>query len=256
MAHPVGIVGGSGLSELPILSEEKRESIETPYGSRPAQIISGHANGIPIVFVARHGAEHRIAPHEINYRANIWALKQLKVSCVIAVAAVGGIRSDLTPGSLVVPDQIIDYTWSRCQTFFEGEGSDVVHVDFTWPYHPDLRRILIQTARDNDIPISEKGTYAITQGPRLESAAEVDRLERDGADIVGMTGMPEAVLAKELEIPYATLALVVNWAAGRGGSECIEMDDVHRHLEEGMSVVAPLLGEIAMNCADTSPFGN
>lgn len=254
MVRPVGIVGGSGLSELGILSNEKKVSIDTPYGSPSAHFVSGNTHGVPVVFLARHGVGHSIAPHEINYRANVWALKQLDVSCVIAVAAVGGIRSDLKPGSLIVPDQIIDYTWGRHQTFFEGEGKDVVHVDFTWPYDADLRRVLIKTARNSDIGVAETGTYASTQGPRLESAAEIDRLERDGADIVGMTGMPEAVLARELGLPYATLALVVNWAAGRGESEYIEMDDVYTCLERGMAVVAPLLGEIAMNCAATAPF--
>jgi 5'-methylthioadenosine phosphorylase len=171
------------------------------------------------VFLARHGYGHTIAPHEINYRANIWALQALKVTGVIAVATVGGIRAEYGPGSLVVPDQIIDYTYSRKSTFFEGSDLPVTHIDFTQPYAAAMRRRLLRGAAACGETTFDGGVYACTQGPRLETAAEIERLARDGADLVGMTGMPEAALAREAELDYAALAVVVNHAAGRGDSQ-------------------------------------
>ncbi|MGZ8982144.1 MAG: S-methyl-5'-thioinosine phosphorylase, partial [Burkholderiaceae bacterium] len=168
-------------------------------------------------------------PHEINYRANIWALKEIKVDGVVSVATVGGIRPDLGPGVLALPHQIIDYTHSRKSTYFEGSENPVIHVDFTIPYAPPLRAALLAAAARCGEPLADGGVYACTQGPRLETAAEIERIARDGGDMVGMTGMPEAVLAREAGLPYATLGVVVNHAAGRGTSkEAILLEELDR----------------------------
>src|SRR6267154_3429264 len=171
----------------------------------------------------------------MNYRANRWFLKELDVEGVFALASVGGIREDLGPGTLVVPDQIIDYTHSRKATFFEGSGNPVTHVDFTQPYSGKLRSRLLRAAMEIGETVIDGAVYACTQGPRLETAAEINRLQRDGADLVGMTGMPEAVLARELELDYASLAVVVNQAAGRGSSrQRIELTELEEVLGETM----------------------
>jgi len=192
------------------------------------------------VFLARHGYGSNIPPHRVNYRANIWALKDMGLENVIAVNAVGGIRPDLAPGTLLIPDQIIDYTSSRGHTFFEDGLSHVVHVDFTDPYCVRLRNVLVEAAQA--LGVAEGGTYAATQGPRLETAAEVDRLERDGCHVVGMTGMPEAALARELDLCYAACAVVANPAAGRGPGP-ITMAEIDGHLKIGMEKVRALLGQ-------------
>jgi 5'-methylthioadenosine phosphorylase len=229
------IIGGSGLVKLSALEAPRRRVMRTPYGEPSGALTFGTLAGREVVFLARHGYAHTIAPHEINYRANIWALKELQVEGIFALASVGGIRDDMGPGTLVVPDQIIDYTHSRESTFFEGSGSAVTHVDFTQPYAAALRARLLGAAAAIGESVGDGGVYACTQGPRLETAAEVDRLQRDGADLVGMTGMPEAVLARELELDYASLAVVVNHAAGRGRSrERIQMSELEEVLGETM----------------------
>jgi 5'-methylthioadenosine phosphorylase len=196
-----------------------------------------------VVFLARHGYGHTIPPHLVNYRANIWALKHsAAVGQIVSVASAGGIRADLGPGTLVVPHQIIDYTWGRKTTFHESLEQPVVHIDFTEPYDNQLRRQLSEAAQRCGAALSSGGVYAATQGPRLETAAEIDRLERDGADMVGMTGMPEAALAREAELPYATIAVVANWAAGRGNnSHSISFDDLERVLSEGIGRVRTVI---------------
>jgi 5'-methylthioinosine phosphorylase len=229
------IIGGSGLAKLSALEEPRRRVMRTPYGEPSGALSFGRLAGSEVVFLARHGYGHTIAPHEINYRANIWTLKELDVEGIFALASAGGIRDDLGPGSLVVPDQIIDYTHSRKATFFEGSGTPVMHVDFTQPYSGQLRQRLLQAARDVGESVVDGAVYGCTQGPRLETAAEIERLQRDGADLVGMTGMPEAVLARELELEYASLAVVVNHAAGRGSSRHrIEMSELEEVLSETM----------------------
>jgi 5'-methylthioadenosine phosphorylase len=212
------IIGGSGLAKLSALADTRRQVTRTPYGEPSGALTFGTFGGRDIVFLARHGYGHTIAPHEINYRANIWTLKELKVDGVLAVATVGGIRADLGPGMLVVPNQVIDYTHSRKSTFFEGSLGPVTHVDFTLPYSAPMRDLLLAAARDCGEPVVDGGCYACTQGPRLETAAEIERIARDGGDVVGMTGMPEAALAREVGLPYAALGVVVNHAAGRGDS--------------------------------------
>jgi 5'-methylthioadenosine phosphorylase len=226
------IIGGSGLAKLSALEAPRRQVMRTPYGEPSGALTFGRLGGVDVVFLARHGYGHTLAPHEINYRANIWALRELKVEGVVAVATVGGIRADLGPATLVLPDQIIDYTHSRKGTFFEGSEVPVTHVDFTEPYTPELRARLLAAARSCGEALVDGGVYACTQGPRLETAAEIERIARDGGDLVGMTGMPEAALAREAELAYATLAVVVNHAAGRGDSKheikLEELDSVMR----------------------------
>lgn len=212
------IIGGSGLARLSALESTRRQVMRTPYGEPSGALTFGRLAGTDVVFLARHGYGHTLAPHEINYRANVWALKELKVEGIIAVATVGGIRPDLGPGTLVLPDQIIDYTHSRKGTFFEGSEVPVNHVDFTEPYTGALRDRLLAAAAACAEPLLDGGVYACTQGPRLETAAEIERLARDGADMVGMTGMPEASLAREAQLRYASIGVVVNHAAGRGES--------------------------------------
>lgn len=236
----IAIIGGTGLTSLPTLEITRREMVRTPYGEPSGPLTHGCLGGREVVFLARHGYGHTIAPHRVNYRANIWALKQAGVEMVIAVAAVGGIRKDLRPTDVVFPDQIIDYTWSRGNTFFEDGQDGVKHIDFTWPYCDELRNALIESSKISGIDAGKKATYAAMQGPRLETAAEIDRLERDGCDIVGMTGMPEAALARELDLCYATCAVVANMAAGRGEGE-ISLEDIQKKLVEGMDKIKNIL---------------
>jgi len=215
----LAVIGGSGLTQLSSLEETRRNAVATPYGEPSGAIMRGSIRGRTVIFLARHGEGHTIAPHEINYRANLWALREQGATRIVAIASVGGVRADLGPGVLVVPHQIIDYTWGRSSTYFEGGGVPVTHIDFTHPYHEGLRQQILAAARSAGETVLDGGVYAATQGPRLESAAEIDRLERDGADMVGMTGMPEAALARELALDYAAIAVVVNHAAGRGESK-------------------------------------
>ncbi|HEU5339320.1 MAG TPA: S-methyl-5'-thioinosine phosphorylase [Sulfuricaulis sp.] len=240
----VAIIGGSGLTNLKNLRITRREVIRTPYGEPSAPMIFGQLGGQEAVFLPRHGPGHTIPPHEVNYRANIWAIKQTGVSKVIAVNAVGGISPDFqAAGTLVIPDQIIDFTYGRAHTFFGSEHKKVTHVDFTHPYCEELRQTIIQAAGRAKIRVVGSGTYGATQGPRFESAAEIRRMERDGADIVGMTGMPEAGLARELELCYASIALVVNPAAGKT-TDTISIKEIETNLETGMGSVRSLLEQV------------
>ena len=238
----LAIIGGSGLTQLANLEVVRREIVRTPYGDPSGAITYGTIRGQQVAFLARHGYGHTIPPHKVNYRANMWALAQANVKYIVAVASVGGIRVDMKPGTLAVPDQIIDYTHGRDFTYFEGNDRSVVHIDFTRPYCEPLRQRLIQAAAQAGEPLVEAGTYAATQGPRLETAAEIDRLERDGAHMVGMTGMPEASLARELGLCYAAVAVVVNYAAGRQDSaEGIRMADINAVSREALSRVHKIL---------------
>lgn len=236
----VGIIGGSGLTNLKNLRITRREVMRTPYGEPSAPMVFGQLCDQEVVFLPRHGPSHTIPPHAVNYRANLWALKEVGVRRVIAVAAVGGITDHLSASMLVFPDQIIDYTYGREHTFFGGEHRKVTHVDFSYPYCAELREMLITAARAAKLGAVERGTYAATQGPRFETAAEIRRLERDGADIVGMTGMPEAALARELDLCYATIAVVANRAAGKEEG-VISLKEIERNLEDGMNKVRALL---------------
>ena len=244
----LAIIGGSGLTQLANLEVTHREVMRTPYGDPSGAVTFGQLGGQPVAFLARHGYGHTIPPHEVNYRANLWALHKIGASGVVSVASVGSIRADLKPGDIVIPHQLIDYTWGRKSTYHEGCGVAVRHVDFTDPYDPALRQQLIEAAARAGMTVSDAAVYAVTQGPRLETAAEIDRFERDGADLVGMTAMPEAVLARELGLPYAAINLVANYAAGRADSRHgISFDAIEQVLQESMGRVRTIIAALVSN---------
>ena len=241
----LAILGGSGLAQLGNLKVTRRESAATPYGEPSAALTFGEIAGRGVVFLARHGDRHTLAPHDVNYRANLWALKEAGAREVVSVASVGGISDATAPGTLVVPHQIIDYTWGRASTFFQGPGAAVKHIDFTEPYSAALREKLLGAARACGEAVLDRGIYAATQGPRLETAAEIDRLARDGADIVGMTAMPEAALAREIDLEYGAIAVVANYAAGRGDSaRAVPLDKIDAVLEQAMARVRRILEKV------------
>jgi 5'-methylthioinosine phosphorylase len=241
----LAIIGGSGLTQLSNLEVTRRLAVRTPYGEPSGSLTFGRIAGEDVVFLARHGYGHTIPPHLVNYRANVWALKEQEVDGVVSIASVGGIRADMLPGAIAVPHQIIDYTWGRKNTFFEGEDMGVTHIDFTEPYSAPLRRRILDAAIACGEPATDGGVYATTQGPRLETASEIDRLERDGADIVGMTGMPEAALAREAGLNYAAIAVVANFAAGRGDSlHGVRMEEVEQVLQRGLARVRRIIEQL------------
>lgn len=244
----LAIIGGSGLYHLPTLEGVERRFVRTPYGEPSCTMSLGTICGYPMVFLARHGHGHTIMPGDINYRANIWALKSLGVSGIIAVGSVGSIHPSLGPGDLVIPDQLIDYTWGRASSFFGSEPDIEMHVDFTHPFDQSLRQRLSGVADLLGFNIKDGGVYGCTQGPRLETAAEIRRMAGDGADVVGMTAMPEAVLARELGIPYAQLSVVANYAAGIAESaQGIEFSALGPVLEASMAKVR-LMIEALVGC--------
>ncbi len=236
----VAIIGGTGFDQIQSFQVHESIAATTPYGSPSGDLTCGQLYDKPFVFLPRHGVNHTIPPHRVNYRANLWALKEQGVTQIVAIAAVGTINPDICTGCVVIPDQIIDYTWGREHTFSDGAASQLQHIDFTKPYSASLRSRLVTATSRANLNIPDRCTYAATQGPRLETAAEIDRLEKDGADIVGMTGMPEAALARELSIEYACLAIVVNPAAGRGGG-AISMDEIRKVLKDGSNLVMQIL---------------
>lgn len=244
----LAIIGGTGLTSLEGLAITTRQVVHTPYGEPSGPIVYGELAGQQVMFLPRHGPGHTIPPHKINYRANIWALKEAGAGQVLAVNAVGGIHESMGPGELVLQDQIIDYTWGRTMTYFEEGLEHVTHIDFTHPYCQALREQVLQAAAAVDIKVVDGGTYAATQGPRLESIAEINKLERDGCDLVGMTGMPEAALARELELCYASLSVVANWAAGRGDGGEITMAEIEANLNQGMDKVRQVMLSLVPLC--------
>lgn len=236
------VIGGTGLNTLDAFELLAEQAIDTPYGTPSANLQIGRFDSQPLIFLPRHGAGHGIPPHRINYRANIWALKKAGVRQVLAVAAVGGIREDMAPGRIAFPDQVIDYTWGREHSFHDGQAGTtgkVEHIEFGKPYSETLRAHCIEVARQAGLEAIEDGVYAATQGPRLESEAEIRRLQRDGADMVGMTGMPETSLAREAGLEYACCAVMVNWAAGLGEGGIHEQ--IEQSVREGMGRVGRLL---------------
>jgi len=238
----LALIGGSGLSSLDGFEPIKQNKINTIFGETSACLNIGKFAKKEIVFLPRHGNPHVVPPHKINYRANIWALKDLGVQKIIAVTAVGGITALLSPGTIVIPHQIIDYTYGRENTFFDGTIKSLEHIDFTQPYNSDLRTRLIEVARKEKIKIIDEGVYAATQGPRLETSAEILRLENDGADIVGMTGMPEASLAKEAGLAYAKISIVANWAAGKNDSEQkITVNDINSVVQGSIAKIKKII---------------
>jgi 5'-deoxy-5'-methylthioadenosine phosphorylase len=241
----LAIIGGSGLTRLSTLAVAHREVVRTPYGEPSSALIFGQLAGRDVVFLARHGHGHTIPPHRVNYRANLWALKHRGVDTILAVASVGAIAGNCAPGELVLPDQLIDYTSGRQNTFFDGEDRTVMHVDFTHPYSAELRRRCLAAARAAGVALHDGGVYGAVSGPRLETAAEINRMERDGATLVGMTGMPEAVLARELGVAYAVLAVIVNHAAGRGDStQAISIERIAGILESAMDKAKKLIDHV------------
>jgi 5'-methylthioinosine phosphorylase len=244
----LAIIGGSGFAQIPGFKLERREVVRTPYGEPSSALSFGAIAKQPIVLLARHGYGHTIPPHEINYRANVWALHSCGVTRILGLATVGGIRADLAPGTLMIPDQIIDYTHGRAATFFTLADRGVHHIDFTLPYSTELRLACVNGANRAREPIVDGGVYAATQGPRLETSAEINRLERDGADVVGMTGMPEAVLAREIGLAYAVLAIVVNYAAGRSTSRmAIPMEEIALVMQQATGKVQRIIEQVAAN---------
>lgn len=242
----LAIIGGTGLSRMDFFTATGTRKVRTPYSDKPVSVEMFMVDDQPVAFLPRHGTGHVIPPHQINYRANIWALKEAGASAVLAVNAVGGIHADMSPGAFMVPDQLIDYTHGRPGTFFEKDLEQVTHIDFTEPFSRSVRELLLTAAEgvNETLPaprtVAGSGVYGVTQGPRLETAAEVRKLRADGCDVVGMTAMPEAALARELGIPYAVLALSVNWAAGLAPGE-ITLEDIGLVVEQGMSFVAQVL---------------
>ncbi|HYW03122.1 MAG TPA: S-methyl-5'-thioinosine phosphorylase [Gammaproteobacteria bacterium] len=248
----IAIIGGTGLDALPELEVPETLTWDTPYGAPSGGLVRGRLAGCPVLFMPRHGSDHALAPHRVNYRANLWALHAAGAHSVIAVAAVGSIAPQPEPGGVVIPDQIIDYTWGREHTFVHA--GRVQHVDFTRPYTPTLRERLVAAARDAGVPITDGGVYGATQGPRLESAAEIARLARDGCTMVGMTGMPEAALARELELDYACCAVSVNRAAGVAPSGDIHAE-IGQFLAQGMQRALEIVRHAVAQLADAGGRG-
>lgn len=240
----LAVIGGSGLYKFPGLENASRHAVETPFGAASGEIVLGDFAGRHVAFLARHGESHSLPPHRVNYRANLWALHRLGAHAVIGVNAVGGIRADMGPRAIVVPDQLIDYTHGRYTSFCDLDGAEVNHIDFSEPYTASLRHRLLQSARKAGIAVIDGGCYGATQGPRLETRAEIARMRRDGCDLVGMTGMPEAALARELGLEYACLALVANFAAGCGDEAEISIEEIFAHLAAATAQVPPILAAL------------
>jgi 5'-methylthioinosine phosphorylase len=243
-AIDLAVIGGTGLYRFPGLEDVERHAVDTPYGHPSDAVVVGRVGPHRVAFLARHGESHTIPPHRVNYRANLWALQHVGAHRVIGVNAVGGIRDDMGPRVLAVPDQIIDYTHGRLTSFSDVAGAEVKHIDFSEPYSAGLRRQLLAAAARAGIAAVDGGCYGATQGPRLETRAEIARLRRDGCDLVGMTGMPEAALARELELDYACLAIVANWAAGCGDEAEISLPEIFANLEAATAKVPPIIGAV------------
>jgi 5'-methylthioinosine phosphorylase len=240
----LAIIGGSGFSSFPALLVEESRRVETPFGETSAPVVGGRLDGAKVLFLPRHGLGHRLPPHRINYRANLWALRASGAERIVGLAAVGGIGARFSPLTLAIPHDIIDYTYGRAHSIYDGEGGELDHVDMTSPYCEELRRALIRSCAESGYPAIEECVCGVTQGPRLETTAEIARLERDGCDLVGMTGMPEAGLARELGLCYASLAFVVNRAAGKGAG-VIRMEEIESSLAECVGRVRRVLAILA-----------
>jgi len=241
----LAVIGGTGVYTLAQLDDVQTHDVHTRFGAPSGPIRVGLLGGQRVAFMARHGEGHSLPPHRINYRANLAALQQIGASRVLALNTVGGIGDDFGPRVLACPDQLIDYTWGRISTICEEDGSDVVHVDFGHPYTPVLRQRILAAAQATGVRVQDGGCYGATQGPRLETIAEIARMRRDGCDLVGMTGMPEAALARELGLDYACLAIVANWAAGCGDGEEITMAEVLANVQAASTGLPALVGELA-----------
>jgi 5'-methylthioinosine phosphorylase len=239
----LAVIGGTGLYKLAALRDARALEGTTIYGDPSGPVRVGMLAGREVAFLARHGEAHALPPHQVNYRANLRRLADLGVQRVLAINAVGGITDHYGPRVVGVPDQLIDYTWGRVSTLCEEPGTPVLHVDCGDPYSATLRRAVLAAGAAAGVALVDGGCYGATQGPRLETRAEIRRMRRDGCDLVGMTGMPEAGLARELGLDYACLALVANWAAGCGpsGSEEITLDEVLANVEAATAGLPRLL---------------
>ncbi len=242
----LAVIGGTGIYALAELSDVQTQLPETGYGMPSGPVRIGTFGNRRVAFLARHGEGHSVPPHRINYRANLAALKMVGATRVLALNTVGGITEQCAPRTLVCPEQLIDYTWGRVSTLVEEAGSDVLHVDFGDPYTPSLRNKVLAAARRADVAIVDGGCYGATQGPRLETKAEILRMRRDGCDLVGMTGMPEAGLARELQLEYACLGIVANWAAGAGPDpdEAITLEEVLANVTAATAGIGRLMGAL------------
>ncbi|MDQ1061889.1 S-methyl-5'-thioinosine phosphorylase [Stenotrophomonas sp. SORGH_AS_0282] len=241
----LAVIGGTGVYKLAQLDDVNSHVVETRYGTPSGPIRVGTLLGQRVAFLARHGEGHSLPPHKINYRANLAALQQIGATSVLALNTVGGITEQFGPRVLACPDQLIDYTWGRISTLSEEPGTEVLHVDFGHPYTPMLRSKVLAAAKVTGVRLQDGGCYGATQGPRLETNAEIARMRRDGCDLVGMTGMPEAGLARELGLDYACLAIVANWAAGCGDGDEITMAEVLANVDAASAGLPELIGELA-----------
>ena len=243
MTIELAVIGGTGVYALGDLADVETHQPETPYGSPSGPVRVGTYAGKRVAFLARHGEGHSLPPHKINYRANLAALKAVGAQRVLALNTVGSITERFAPRVLACPDQLIDYTWGRVSTLCEEPGTEVLHVDFGDPYTSSLRAEIVSAANRANVVVVDGGCYGATQGPRLETKAEIARMRRDGCDLVGMTGMPEAGLARELGLDYVCLAIVANWAAGAGpdADEVITLQDVLDNVAAAMGGAARLL---------------
>ena len=241
----LAVIGGTGVYKLAQLDDVQTHEVQTRFGSPSGPVRVGTLLGHRVAFLARHGEGHSLPPHRINYRANLAALQQIGAQRVLALNTVGGIAEGYGPRVLACPDQLIDYTWGRAASFWDGEGGEVLHVDFGDPYTPSLRRAVLAAAAAAGVTVVDGGCYGATQGPRLETRAEIARLRRDGCDLVGMTGMPEAGLARELGLEYACLAIVANWAAGCGDAQEITLAEVLDNVAAASAGLPELVAELA-----------
>ena len=247
MTHSISlaVIGGTGVYKLAQLDDVETREVETRFGAPSGPVRIGTLLGQRVAFLARHGEGHSVPPHKVNYRANLAALKEVGAIRVLALNTVGGITDRFGPRVLACPDQLIDSTWGRISTICEEPDSEVLHVDFGEPYTPLLRRKLLAAARATGAEVVDGGCYGATQGPRLETRAEITRMRRDGCDLVGMTGMPEAGLARELGLDYACLAIVANWAAGCGDGEEITLAEVLANVDAASAGLPELVAELA-----------
>lgn len=239
----IGIIAGSGLQELGCEEIVETITLETPFGEPSDLYRICSISGAKAAFLPRHGIPHHIPPHKINYRANIWGFKKLGIRKVISINAVGGIKEGLKPGVIVIPDQVFDMTHGRENTFFDKD--EVVHIDLTEPFCKGLRELLFCAAENIGIPLVRSGTYACTNGPRLETGAEIRYFSTIGADIVGMTVMPEASLAREAEICYASISVVTNYAAGISKSK-LTTEEVIDTMRSSIQKIGLLLKEFIL----------
>lgn len=242
----LAIIGGTGLTRLEGMSVDRREMVKTPYGAPSCPLVHGSLEGVELVFLSRHGNQQSILAQHVNYSANVWALQSVGVERILAVGVVGAISDECSVGDVVVPDQIIDYTTGRDCTYEDTVADNYRRIDFSFPYNEPLRQALVQAGTEAGESIVDHGTYAATSGPRLETVAEIRRMERDGCSIVGMSGMPEAILARELNLDYAFCGAAINPAAGKGDG-AISVNDWASAVTTGMQSVQNVLrGAVAL----------